>query len=102
MTKPKRRPWRCFDCGHPFVDYYVRDEVWLQAWPDYQEAKAEAICKYAGTEHDRLKHLTLCFTCLECRLGRVLSPDDFNLSLPANAGIKLGIGMGLAMKRSER
>lgn len=101
MTKSERKPWRCFDCGHPFVDYYVRDEIWLQAWPDYQEAKAEAIRQYSGTEHDRLKHLTLCFTCLERRLGRVLSPDDFNLSLPANAGIRLGIGMGLTMKRSE-
>ena len=92
MTEDKpRKPWRCFDCEAPWVDYYVRDEVWLQAWPDYPEFKKQIVQRYRGTEKDRLQYLTLCFDCLVRRLGRKLTAKDFDLALPANHGIRFGM-----------
>lgn len=53
--------WRCLDCRVDMrtVDeyYLLRDELWLSVVPD------------------RVGHL--CIGCVETRLGRQLSPDDF-------------------------
>lgn len=53
--------FNCLDCGDNTSDiheyYTVHDEVWLTAHPDDEGM--------------------LCIGCLENRLGRVLTPDDF-------------------------
>ncbi|MCV7064604.1 hypothetical protein H7H51_00795 [Mycolicibacterium farcinogenes] len=53
--------WRCLDCGvdtDAIDEYYMlRDEVWEQAHPDIDGQ--------------------LCIGCVEQRLGRGLSADDF-------------------------
>jgi hypothetical protein len=84
---------RCHDCKNHFSDYTVREEVWAQAWPEYKQMKAELSKKYKGTNEFFRAHLFLCFACLERRLGRVLTPADFDLSIPTNQGIALGLQM---------
>src|SRR5580658_4205927 len=46
--------FRCFDCSGPNDDYMVFREVWGQAWPEYEDLKAE----------QAKRHLYLCYTCL--------------------------------------
>lgn len=62
--------WNCIDCGiHTglHLEYYmVRDDVW-------------ALSGLGG--HDGM----LCIACLEDRIGRALTPDDFP-DLPINSG----------------
>lgn len=104
VDKP-RKPWRCFDCGSPVGEYIVRDAVWVEAWPDYPEFKREMMRKYKGTPDDRLRHLLLCLGCLEKRLERLLVPEDFDLDLSVNAGIRLGLRMakeGLVMGEGKK
>jgi hypothetical protein len=59
--KPAYGVWACLDCGVDTVavgEYYTLfDDVWLAANPDY--------------------YGMLCIGCLEKRLGRELTPDDF-------------------------
>ena len=109
MTTDKpRKPFHCFDCGGPSHEYMVDADVWLQAWPDYPEFRREMALKYKKLPEDpqrtnRLHHLLLCFPCLEKRLGRELVPADFDLALPANAGIAKGMTMaGAAIQQARR
>ena len=63
-------PFNCSDCSADLITlgeslYMLRDPVWQQA------------------THSAPAHL-LCVGCLEERLGRRLTPEDFNPAAPAN------------------
>jgi hypothetical protein len=84
----------CYDCDKASPQYMVKDEVWSSAWPRYREMKAALSKKYPRTlpSEERVKGLlTLCLYCLEQRLGRPLKADDFDLELPINHTIALGM-----------
>lgn len=83
----------CFDCPTLYPAYMVRDNVWLQAWPEYPKLRGAGRWRCGMGMTPRRRFLGLCFTCLERRLGRPLAPVDFNLDLVINAGVKLGLRM---------
>lgn len=92
-------PAECFDCRRPTDSYMVHNRVWLTAWPSYGADRRRGLDALV----ERLGDLTqarreyrgahLCFNCLERRLGRPLSPKDFDPDLPINRGILLGISL---------
>jgi hypothetical protein len=82
----------CYDCRGPAPSYMVRHAVWRRAMPDYHELKHVLAERHAGGDVLQRAQaiIELCFPCLEARLKRSLRPEDFNLSIPTNAGIALG------------
>lgn len=62
--------FNCMDCGidtKEIHEYYmVRDEIWKAAIKDTENGM-------------------LCIRCLEERIGRLLTRDDFDFSLPINS-----------------
>jgi hypothetical protein len=73
----------CFECGRPCYDWYmVRNHVWAQVAPG---------AKRRGVLH---------FSCLEKRLGRLLTEDDFT-RMPINQSVFIGIRIGRASPRWE-
>ena len=88
------KPFHCFDCDTDTVGYSVHDGVWLKAWPTYAADKQEAAAKYGKDERGQ-RHpmgcLCLCFNCLEKRLGRRLTPLDFDFKRIINRGILFGM-----------
>lgn len=106
MSKTQEFATRCLDCGTTRIPYYmVRDSVWKAAVPNYVELKRSRRKTYPGTPRppeagtrwvknwDARACVLLCFECLEKRLDRKLVPADFDLNLPGNAGIRLGLRM---------
>ena len=86
---------RCFDCLNFDGEYSVSDKVWLQAWPyarDHQRLMKRRALQL-GLDPKIVVRQRLCFTCLEARLGRKLTIDDFQL-VPINAGIRFGFQLG--------
>lgn len=81
----------CHDCGEHFAFYMVHNWVWREAWPTYAAERQALMKKYKYTSEYFRVHLDLCFSCLEKRLGRKLKPEDFDLDLPVNRGIALGM-----------
>jgi hypothetical protein len=69
----------CPRCGSFYATYMVKPEVWTAA-------------KLHPRGH-------CCLSCLARRLERPLTPEDFDLRLPINQGIRLGIEMGQAGKK---
>jgi hypothetical protein len=96
----KRRPFCCWDCRKPAPQYMVSDRVWRKAWPDYHEIK-DRERRWKGTSQEALCHLSLCFDCLEVRLGRSLRASDFNLKLPVNLPIAKGLAMAIARRKGK-
>lgn len=80
----------CVDCGELHGTYMVDDRVWLQAFPDYAKVMSERL------QADGRSHTYLCFGCLERRLGRPLTIDDFT-DAPCNTTVRFGFTM--AQKR---
>lgn len=78
----------CHDCESDADNYMVKDLVWRRAFPDYKKVRFQL--KVEGKD----PRILLCFDCLEKRLGRLLTAEDFDLSVPVNAGIALGIRIG--------
>jgi hypothetical protein len=76
----------------------VRDSVWLTAWPDYLKLKDLLKADHPGEN----AHLLLCFPCLEARLRRKLTIDDFDLNIPINYGILLEFLIGLSHEMGHR
>lgn len=73
----------CFECGAPCYDWYmVRNVIWAQVAP--------------GPKRRFLLH----FGCLEKRLGRLLTEDDFT-RMPINAAVWIGIRIGRASRRGS-
>jgi len=103
-------PFDCFDCGQIADGYMVHRYVWNVAWPDYIERTRERTQKFRKWKAEfeveneqpplklhikqwrekNWKHLVLCFGCLETRLGRNLTIDDFT-EVNSNRGIRLGL-----------
>jgi hypothetical protein len=89
-TEPKG--YRCYDCGAWDDQYMVHKAVWDIAWPNYREDKVAALSLAFDTKEDWRRHLLLCFQCLEKRLDRPLTLDDFTL-VPINSSIFFGAKM---------
>lgn len=82
---PKPGGSECYDCGAHMSFYALHNRIWAQAIPNYKQLKQDLKTAYP---HDARKHLiNLCFPCLEIRLGRPLTPDDFDLPVPVNHAI---------------
>lgn len=79
----------CHDCGG-YAQYMVRGEIWGQAFPDYAQVRVQLIERLDR----RFKGLDLCFSCLAIRLGRVLTIEDFDLTIPVNSAVVFGIQLG--------
>lgn len=95
VEKLNKLSFCCYDCSAPHPpEYMVHDHVWRQAFPAYGRIKRELTAKYKATPESYKGHVFLCFACLEARLARKLEPSDFNLKLPINLGIALGLEMG--------
>lgn len=95
--------FNCHDCKRSGGDFMVKDVVWREAWPEYAEKKRELLQKYKGTNEHFRTHLNLCLCCLQKRLKRKLKKEDFDLTLPVNDLIVLGMEMGgqLALENLE-
>lgn len=90
---------KCAVCDGIDDWYMVLPAVWRQAWPTYYREKAAANRAFKAGMAPR-KRFLLCFRCLEQRLCRKLTIDDFNLTLPINSGVALGYALGLSSRRS--
>jgi hypothetical protein len=76
----------CYDCKTIKLPYYqLKDPIWLEAFPEYKEVKNKSVNI----------PIELCFNCLQSRLERDLTINDFDLTLPINFGIGLGYGIGV-------
>ena len=70
----------------------VHDTVWETAWPDHQAVLDALIAAYdPKATHAQNVQTFLCLDCLERRLGRWLTADDFDFALPINDGIAIGL-----------
>lgn len=76
---PKR--FHCIDCNGHAEMYMIHDELWNSALPDWYEMK-----RVTG-------HIYCCFSCLEKRIGRELTKEDFT-NAPINDPIHFGIKLG--------
>lgn len=95
----KRKIGECYDCGFSHDWYMLKDEVWLQAWPEgYKELRTKLTLENQG----RRVFVGLCYECLEKRLGRMLTIDDFDLGIPINSGIRMGFKLGLRDEMGHR
>lgn len=79
----------CHDCGG-YAQYMVRGGTWDQAFPDYAQVRVQLV-ELLGTH---FHGLDLCFSCLTIRLGRALTTEDFDLTIPVNSAIVFGIQLG--------
>lgn len=86
----------CYDCEKASGNYMVHDIVWEVAFPEYRLVKSALKEKYPDKtdEHRAKRYVCLCLDCLERRLGRPLEEADFDLKLPINHPLKLGIRIG--------
>lgn len=83
-----KKSYGCIDCGAD-EQYMVTQSVWQEAFPNYrtvhQARRAEGL------------HTCLCLSCLESRLGRKLTIQDF-IDAPINRTLFFGFRMGLKEK----
>lgn len=86
MTRPRlpgdqrgdTRAFACFDCNGPITIINLLDSVWFAAWPTYKADKLAARQLYPkGSIYKDFNMLHLCLRCVEKRLGRQLTRDDF-------------------------
>jgi len=70
LSVPVLVPHRCLDCGEDDVGYMVHKDIWREAGMPFNRG-------------------FLCPCCLEKRLGRLLTLDDFP-DAPINEGIRFG------------
>ena len=80
----------CYDCYNCYGSYMVTPAVWDTAVPNYKELRTLLKSTFPG--HTQFE---LCLGCLETRLGRKLTLDDF-IAVPANDGIRFGYAIGAA------
>ena len=73
MKRIIRSDFCCCDCKGINDDYMLRHEVWE---------------KVAGLK------ILLCLTCVQARLQRPLTRDDFDFSIPVNRTVLMGIRIG--------
>lgn len=95
----QKKMGECYDCTSTQDWYMLRDEVWNQAWPeDYSKLRTRLTLENQG----KRVFICLCYDCLEKRLGRSLTIDDFDLGLPINSGIRMGFKLGLRDEMGHR
>ena len=85
----------CYGCGKPNPEpYMVRRNVWLLAVPEYTKLKMALAEQYGRFNKgpDRTSVL-LCLSCLEKRLDRPLTLNDFT-KVPLNALLLFGAKLG--------
>ena len=85
--KPGRKAGACFDCGcgwEALQGYMVRDHLWEEAWPNYGATERLVRWLYRDPSCHALSWLLLCLPCLSARLGRKLTLDDFDFTIPLN------------------
>ena len=97
-TKPvntKNYAMYCHDCGGCDPYYNVYDHIWALAMPEYPTLKARKRREFPSIngKRDFRDYVGLCFTCLESRLGRPLTLEDFT-NRPVNDGIRFGFQLG--------
>lgn len=81
--------FHCLDCKTQDLPFYsVASEVWREALLA-REAEELKAWREAGRQ-GKMPHRWLCFPCLETRLGRPLTLEDFPAHIPANFPIHLG------------
>lgn len=66
----------------------ISRELWAQAWPEYEKLKKIMAKTYP--RYDPRRYLLLCFSCLEKRLDRRLTLDDFDANIPVNKAVHFG------------
>lgn len=86
--------FHCHDCKRPCGSYMVKDAVWKQAWPEYAAKRQALVQKYKGTSEFFRANLNLCLGCLQKKLGRKLQKEDFDLTLPINNLLLVGMELG--------
>jgi hypothetical protein len=91
----------CFDCDtHELSECTVHDSVWKEAMPDRSLAERELLRLFPSERHPLRRHrdprsvVQLCFSCIEKRLNRKLTAEDFDLSIPVNLSLAKGIEIG--------
>jgi hypothetical protein len=99
MSDPDRKPFRCYDCGDYDPGYMVHRSVWAQAVPEYHVVKRKLVKEFGGSKSP-LVHFLLCLPCLERRLGRRLTSDDFDLNLAINQGILYGTELEIPNRKA--
>ena len=73
--------------------FQVKDPIWFKAWPFFVCYVSET--KQRAKERGLLKpSFWLCFKCLENRLGRKLTIEDFSDAL-GNEALRFGYNLGL-------
>lgn len=88
----------CSDCNTYHPIYMVQDELWKTAWPEFVDLHKQLRLKQKELQV-RGAGMNLCIGCLERRLGRLLTIDDFTWA-PANANVHLGYRMALHAKNT--
>jgi len=73
----KRQLLNCIDCNINGFNYMVKNEVWEKAIPNYNELRKVP---------EEVNPVCLCIPCLEKRLNRKLTKDDFT-DVPINRSI---------------
>lgn len=73
----------CFHCRRDYGGFWVHNHVWNAALPPKERG------------------LLLCTYCLEARLGRQLTPEDFDFTVRGNDLVLLGIRMGMAQSAAQ-
>ncbi len=84
-TENKR--FGCVDCGAE-DRYMLVDAVWRKAFPDYHEVRRRRL------EEDPTVFTNLCMMCVEKRLGRTLTINDF-VEYPINKNIFWGYRLAM-------
>lgn len=114
--KERATRYRCFDCGNNAPVYMAHDHVWKTAWPDELEYRKQFRVELSldptaerNSKGRPVFALLLCFSCLERRLGRPLTIEDFRQNkrdgtepLPANAEVFFGYQLGLKTAANSR
>ncbi len=85
---------RCADCNHLGDYYMLNNTVWEEAFPDYIEVKKKRRLE------DPSASVQLCLRCVEIRLDRFLTIDDFTTA-PVNDSIFFGYRIGKAARSEE-
>ena len=77
--------WRdCSQCQGFHDIYMVKNDVWKSVVTPEETS------------------IFLCFFCLQARLGRQLTPDDFDFTIVCNIPILFGLQMGKASMRAKQ
>jgi trehalose/maltose hydrolase-like predicted phosphorylase len=79
---------KCSACGGWDSVCMLQDAVWERVWPEH------AVEVERDRQNNTRTYRLLCFVCIETRLGRHLTENDFNKKVPINFPIMKGIRIG--------